>query len=141
MNAQQEVADSLQFNEEISIEVSYRVLKEGISLIPNIHVSSQEGILVFVSGDTSEKALFESKGRGEYVSNVRLPARLLNEGGFTVDVAISTMDPLAVHVHERDVISFQIIEPTPDFLTRGDYVGPVPGLTRPHLVWETEHQS
>ena len=47
----------------------------------------------------------------------------MSEGMFSVDVAISTVDPVIVHVHERGLFSFHVHDPGEGDSARGIYRG------------------
>ena len=51
--------------------------------------------------------------------------------------AISTFQPMQVHVDERDVVAFHVMEAPQGEGERGDYTGVLPGVIRPRLEWET----
>ena len=57
---------------------------------------------------------------------------------FSVDVALSTSDPVIIHAHERGLLSFNIQDPGEGDSLRGKYAGPIPGAVRPMLPWKTE---
>jgi homopolymeric O-antigen transport system ATP-binding protein len=57
-----------------------------------------------------------------------------------VGAAVSTMDPARVHFYERDVVAFQVIDSLEGDSARGEYGGPMPGVVRPLLRWETSFQ-
>jgi lipopolysaccharide transport system ATP-binding protein len=47
------------------------------------------------------------------------------------------MDPVAVHVHERDAVAFQVVDSLEGGSARGDYAGAFPGVVRPLLKWDS----
>ena len=54
-----------------------------------------------------------------------------------VGAAISTLDPVRIHFHERDVVAFQVVDSMEGDSARGDFAGHVPGVVRPMLRWTT----
>ena len=54
-----------------------------------------------------------------------------------VGAALSTMDPVVAHFFERDAVAFQIVDTMEGDSARGDYAGPIPGVIRPVLDWDT----
>ena len=48
------------------------------------------------------------------------------------------MNPVRVHFYERDVVAFRVVDSPEGGTARGDYGGPLPGVVRPALKWETE---
>ena len=121
----------------VTLEMAYDVLESGYIPVPNFHLYNGEGICVFVTGDTDPQWRRRPKPVGRYVSRVTVPGNFLSEGTLIVDAAISTMDPTTVHVHEREVVAFQVIDSIDGDSLRGDYGGAVPGVVRPHLQWQT----
>ena len=77
------------------------------------------------------------KAPGLYRSTVTVPGNFMAEGMFSIDVAISTFDPVIVHVWERGLFSFRIHDPGEGDSARGTYAGPMPGAVRPMLPWKT----
>jgi lipopolysaccharide transport system ATP-binding protein len=55
-----------------------------------------------------------------------------------IGAAVSTVDPVRVHFFERDAVAFQVTDNLGGNSARGDYAGPIPGLVRPLLRWETQ---
>jgi lipopolysaccharide transport system ATP-binding protein len=43
-----------------------------------------------------------------------------------------------LHAHEPNAVAFQVIDSQSGDSARGDYVGPMPGVLRPLLKWETK---
>jgi lipopolysaccharide transport system ATP-binding protein len=66
-----------------------------------------------------------------------VPAHFLNVGWVQVGVAISTYHPLHIHLFERDAVLIQVTEESPDEIRRGGFLGHIPGIVRPQLIWET----
>jgi lipopolysaccharide transport system ATP-binding protein len=121
----------------VGIEMEFEVLHGGHILVPNHHFYNEEGILAFIA--TEHDPVWRRKPRpaGRYASTVWIPGNLLSEGTLFVGAAISTMDPVVVHFFERDAVAFQIIDSLDGDAARGDYAGPMPGVIRPLLQWET----
>ena len=63
---------------------------------------------------------------------------MLAEGSLIVGAAVSTMDPVIIHFHERDAVAFQMVDSLDGDSARGDYAGPMPGVVRPLLHWTTQ---
>jgi lipopolysaccharide transport system ATP-binding protein len=66
-----------------------------------------------------------------------IPGNLLAEGMFSLDIAMSTMDPVIVHFWERGVLTFHVTDPGEGDSARGNYAGDLPGIVRPLLDWST----
>ena len=125
----------------VTLEMAYDVLESGYIPVPNFHLYNEEGICVFVVGDTDPAWRRRPKPVGHYVSRVTIPGNFLSEGTLIVDAAISTMDPTTVHAHEREAVAFQVIDSIDGDSVRGDYGGAVPGVVRPRLEWRTSLQE
>ena len=74
---------------------------------------------------------------GAYRAVVHIPGNFLAEGTLVVTAAISTLDPVVIHVHEADAVAFQVVDKGGGDTARGDYVGQLPGAVRPLLTWTT----
>lgn len=122
-----------------SLELDFEVLSKRYPLNPNVHIFNEEGTCIFISSDGYLHAYQQPKPLGVYRSRVTIPGNFMSEGMFSVDVAISTGDPLIIHVHERGLFSFRIHDPGEGDSVRGEYAGPIPGAVRPMLPWTTEH--
>jgi lipopolysaccharide transport system ATP-binding protein len=121
----------------VVLEMAYEVLQSGHMPIPNFHLFNEEGICVFVTADTDPMWRRKPKPAGHYVSRVTIPGNFLSEGHLVIDAALSTLDPVMVHAHEREAVAFQVIDSLEGDSLRGDYGGAFPGVVRPHLCWKT----
>jgi lipopolysaccharide transport system ATP-binding protein len=68
---------------------------------------------------------------------MEIPGNFLAEGMYSLDVALSTFEPVIVHFFERGALAFQVNDPGEGDSSRGTYGGPFPGATRPLLSWTT----
>jgi lipopolysaccharide transport system ATP-binding protein len=50
------------------------------------------------------------------------------------------MDPVVVHVWERDAVAFQVVDSLEGGSARGRYAGLMPGIVRPMLEWVTSNR-
>jgi lipopolysaccharide transport system ATP-binding protein len=135
------VTDAVDIRRPISIEIEYEVLKPGHVLVPNLHFYNEEGIYAFVSSDLDPEWRGKRRPPGRYVSIAFVPGNLLSEGTLFVGAAMSTMDPVVVHFYERDAVAFQVLDTMDGDSARGDYGGPMPGVIRPLLQWNTRFVS
>jgi lipopolysaccharide transport system ATP-binding protein len=117
--------------------MEYEVLSSGHRLVPNFHVLNEEGLYVFVTSEVDSDWHRRERPQGTYFSTAWIPGNLLAEGSYVIGAAISTMDPVHVHFFERDAVAFQVIDSLGGDSARGDYGGPIPGVVRPLLRWET----
>jgi lipopolysaccharide transport system ATP-binding protein len=121
----------------MSLEMDFEVLKNRYPLNPNVHVFNEEGGCVFISSDGYLHESQHPKSPGVYRATVTIPGNFMSEGMFSIDVAISTFDPLLVHVLERGLFSFRVHDPGEGDSVRGLFAGPMPGAVRPMLPWKT----
>jgi lipopolysaccharide transport system ATP-binding protein len=137
-DAQGKTAAALDIRQPIGIEMTYEVLQDGKVLIPNFHFYNEQGVCIFVSHDWGDEWRTRPRAPGEYTSTCWIPANFLAEGNVSVKVAVSTYLPLEVHFVESDAVSFTVIDSFEGDAARGDYGGPMPGVVRPILDWETK---
>jgi lipopolysaccharide transport system ATP-binding protein len=135
-----EETDVVDIRREVGIEMEFEVMKSGHVLVPNYHFTNEEGVIVFIAVDHDPAWRRRPRPPGRYVSTGWIPGNLLAEGTFMVGPALSTMEPLATHFFEPDVIAFQVVDSLEGDSARGDYMGSMPGTVRPLLVWTTEFQ-
>jgi lipopolysaccharide transport system ATP-binding protein len=121
-----------------SVALDFEVLTDRYPLHPNVHLFNEEGACVFITSDGYLREYQRPRARGVYRSIVTIPGNFMSEGMFSIDVAISTLDPVIVHVLERGLFSFRIHDPGEGDSMRGIFAGPIPGAIRPLLPWKTE---
>jgi len=131
------ISEAMDIRRPVGIEMEFEVLQEGHILVPNYHFFNEEGICVFVASDHSLNSRRQPRPRGRYISTGWIPGNFLSEGTLMVGAALSTMDPVVVHFFERDAVAFQIVDTMEGDSARGDYAGPIPGVIRPVLDWDT----
>ncbi len=95
---------------------------------------------MFDSHDTSPEWRKKTKGSGRYSSTVLVPGNFLSEGTVIIGVGLVTPDPFVVHLHERDLIAFRVVDYLREGAARGDYMGSFPGVVRPVLPWRMTYQ-
>jgi lipopolysaccharide transport system ATP-binding protein len=132
------VADAVDIRCPVGVEMEFEVLEAGHLLVPNYHFSNEEGATVFVASDPDLTGRRTPRPAGRFVSTAWVPGNFLAEGTLIVSAAVSTMDPVTIHFFERDAVAFQVIDSLDGDSARGDYAGPIPGIVRPMLRWETE---
>ena len=119
-------------NKKFGLEISYEVLKSGFAPLPNVHFFTNKGEYAFIShADVKE----ENDKIGKHTKTVWVPGNLLNEGTYSIGVALSTMIPLNIHLYERELIVFQVLEDIHS-AKKHDFNVRIPGVVRPRLVWE-----
>ena len=135
----EQVTDAVDIRRSVALEIEWDVLEGGHALVPNFHLYNEEGACVFVSIDSDREWRGQLRPAGRFTSRALIPGNLLAEGSLLVKVAITTQNPETIHVSERDVVAFQVVDSFEGDSARGDYARPLPGLVRPLLNWETQY--
>jgi len=121
----------------VRVEIDYEVLRTQWPLHPNVHVYNEDGTCVFITNDSYDPATRNPRAPGRYRAVVEIPGNTLAEGMYSLDVALSTFEPVLVHFFERGALSFQVHDPAEGDSARGTYAGSLPGALRPLLPWRT----
>ena len=132
-----DVSDAVDIRYPVGIEIEFEVLQPGHLLIPNLHVTNEEGVLVFIAADSDPTWRRTQRPVERFVSTAWIPGNFFSEGTMIVAAAVSTMDPVAIHFFERDAVAFQVIDKFEGDSARGDFAGSFPGVVRPKLRWTT----
>lgn len=127
----------ISLSDRIDLELSFEVLEEREQLFPNIHLYTKKNDYLFVS--SLDKNHQPVRQKGKYIANVSIPANLLNEGGYKIGVAVTSLNPTRVHCHQPEVLSFDVVEE--DLNQRAnDFNQKIPGFFRPVLEWQIKKQ-
>ena len=118
--------------------MTYEVLREDLPLVYNFNLFNDHGALLFVAHNAGRPQYNRTRRRGLYRSTAWIPPDLLPEGLFSASAALITISPFQAHFHHERAVSFQLYEPGDGSSARGNFVGPIPGVIRPLLDWETE---
>jgi lipopolysaccharide transport system ATP-binding protein len=135
------VASVADIGSPVGIEITYQILQDEKIITPTFHLYNEQGICVFVSFDQDKNWRYKPRKKGIYVSTAWIPANFLAEGTMFVTVIMATFEPLAVHLIERDAVTFRVTDKIKGDSARGNYVGEMPGVVRPILEWETEFKG
>jgi lipopolysaccharide transport system ATP-binding protein len=123
-------------NEPIPLELDYWVLRDGLRAMAGFMLRDASGALVFMSGAFHGDGYAPERARGVYRSSAVIPAPLLNEGTYTVDVVIG------VYGQEPDVlipgaVSFDVVDDGADSRAGAAASALNFGVVRPRLSWST----
>lgn len=122
-------------SEDIYIKLTYRVGEPNLRFRCTLNFVTQ-GIFAFSSVEPSE--ILRQK-TGVYTSVLKVPANLLTESEYTLNVSIFTSSGAKKHfVNLREGISFQVYDSMTKPSARGDYSQNMAGVVRPMLSWETD---
>ncbi len=126
--------DSFALQGPVSLTIEFVVLAGGMRLNPVFLVKNALGTTLFSTANYGEPEWgTRSYEPGRYRAECRVPAHLLNEGRYTVDVLL-VQDMRAVRASAVGAVAFGAYD---DGTTRGDYVGAWVGLVRPKCEWIT----
>ena len=122
----------------IGIEMEYLVLKEDYILWHGLNFYNGEGVNIFDSHSTTSKWYNKPHPTGIYKATAWIPGNLLTEGTIVLNAAIFNHKTSHLHLHETDVISFDVFDYLKDDIisARGESKGIFPGLIRPLFDWE-----
>jgi lipopolysaccharide transport system ATP-binding protein len=122
----------------VHVEITYDVLAGGHVLTPHVEFHNDEGVEVFGSHDTGEAWRRTPREAGRYTSIMTIPGNMLSEGTLRANVSVMSHVPrTTLHAQAQGVVAFQVIDSQQGDSARGDYIGPLPGVVRPLLDWET----
>jgi lipopolysaccharide transport system ATP-binding protein len=141
INEDGEMAETIDIRRPVGIEMEFEVLQAGRNLVPNYTFTNEEGVCVFVAIDHDPQWYGRTRDPGHYISTAWIDGNFLAEGTLIVGAAMSTMDPVLVHFHEREAVAFQIVDSLDGGSARGDFAGTIPGVVRPMLKWTTSFDS
>lgn len=130
--------ENFNIQEPIAVSLLYEVLIDNVRLTPGINVFNENGNYLFTSHDIKNATSRREYAKGKYESKVSIPGNFLAEGLFNISVAIMSYEPFTVHIHEKDILSFNVLDEVTGNSARGMYAGQFPGLVRPLLEWNTK---
>ena len=123
---------------QVGIEISFTLLRDDVPVFPKIKVVDREGETAFNALDTSE--FWDDAAPGEYTSTVWIPGNFLNEGPYTVDVALCTIgigggQKLNHQANVADALAFHVFDAGEGGTSKGRFTGHLRGAVRPMLDW------
>ncbi len=137
-NEHGETTAAVDVRRPLRIEVTYDVLDPGHVLLPTLELYNEDGTEVFSTHDTGEVWRRRERPVGRYTSSVAVPGNLLAEGSLIAHVSVMSHCPTTIlHARETNAVVFQVIDSQEGDTARGDYIGPMPGVVRPLLLWDT----
>ena len=133
------VTDAVRSVEPVTIEVTYALDAPIQGLRVGIYLLSTRGEYVFTSFDTDEQETFqrwETRPAGRYVSRCTIPANLLNSGRYLVSLNASVYN-VKRYFQEDNAVAFTV---DATGAPGSHWAEPRPGVVRPRLDWEIEHE-
>lgn len=134
------VSADVDISKDIHIQVEYRNLREGSRMNVGLHLVDKLGIDVLQSANMHSANLGRDEWYGTpappglYRSTCVIPANFLNDGRYTVHIAVRT-DVMQMEAWAGDVVSFAVHD-TGEM--RKEYGGAWLGVVRPRLAWRTQ---
>lgn len=120
------------------LEIDYSLANTGKNIFPNFHIYNDANECVFISGAWWHEKLATTKNGGRFRARAKIPGNLLNEGFYSVLVAVTELETTYTHAIQRDAISFHVIDRSEGDGARGDYQAPMIGAVRPLIDWEIQ---
>lgn len=137
----------LEISQDFFVEMTYQNFAEGTKLLPCIRLVNNEGIIILTANNlpsacSSPDSWYDHPGpKGLFRSMCRVPANLLKEGHYFVNVIIGNLAGVidsSAHVCEDNVISFEVIDKKSIYKEHNDTLI---GIIQPRLDWKTEYQG
>ena len=126
----------------VGVTIKFQVSKSDYILIPALNFHNEAGINIFDTHDINAEWRGKSRPIGEYSSTVWIPSNFFSDGLVIVSVAVVTHNPFVIHLHEKEVLFFNVNDSLHYNSPKGDYSGRFPGIVRPLLEWNSEtHQD
>ncbi|MGT2429929.1 ABC transporter ATP-binding protein [Cupriavidus basilensis] len=118
-----------------TVRVTFRVLGSTEHIfVPNLHIRTLDGLYVAVVSPPNSEV--RRLGPGTYSADCEIPAHLLNNGVFTVQVVVSSFNlGQQVHANVPAALIFDVADDLSDLSYRNGYKDMIPGIVRPRLVW------
>ena len=133
------VSNSISIDKSVVIEMEYEIKIDNARVSANYTFHNAEGIYAFPSADTCIDPNSELKlKKGIYLARCIIPPNFLNSGNYTIGFALSTMSTSKAHFYVQNSLNLEVVDPIYGILTRGQYVGSMPGIVRPLFKWECE---
>ncbi len=141
VSSQGMTAASADIRRPVHLEIDFEVLQARMAVHAIAQLHDEFGHCLFTTMDCLDAESRAPRPPGCYRAIVEIPGNFLTEGWLSVDIGLWSHEPVAVHAHERGLLSFQVIDASEGDGARGNYVGPLPGVIRPTLAWHTQRIS
>jgi lipopolysaccharide transport system ATP-binding protein len=138
-----EVTEEVDIRKPVDIELQYWHLPEQTELRPlgTLLFYDEDGVLLFISLDSNNVEWRTTRRRrGLVTATCSIPGNFFAEGRIFVHASVRSINPVVVHLLERDAVSFQVVDRSQVDGVRGEWVGDYPGVVRPMLEWTVDVQ-
>jgi lipopolysaccharide transport system ATP-binding protein len=133
------VSEAVDIRKDFSVRIEFEVLESGKVMFPAFSLWNEEGLAVFAAMDLDPQWRGRTRPAGRYTCHARIPGNLLAEGTYFVNTALWQWEPRQkVEYHEKEAITFQVVDSHEGDSARGDYLGQLAGVVRPKLDWDTD---
>jgi lipopolysaccharide transport system ATP-binding protein len=129
--------EKIDIRRPVGIELEYDVLKPGHKIRSAIGLFNEEGVHVFEAIEQDPEWRWRVRPSGRHRSTAWIPGNFLAEGTMFIDVGVAILEPAVLQFIERQVVAFNVIDSCDGDSARGDYAGPMPGVVRPLLKWNS----
>ena len=133
--------DAIDIRKDFFIQMEYYVLKSGFILLPHFGLVNADGQAVFITVDLDPEWKSKTRPKGFYTGKVRIPGNFLSEGILYVNCSMITLKPSRNEFSEPSIVSFVVVDSNDGDSARGEYTGPMPGIVRPLLQWNTKFEK
>ncbi len=136
-NPQGKVVDTIRSVEPFTIEMEYELAAPISGLRIGFYLMTARGEPVFTTFDTDDPQKFETyatRPAGRYLSRCEIPADLLNQGRYSLNVNASAYN-VRRYFYEEQTLDFNVDASGAPGM---HWVEPRPGAVRPRLHWEIE---
>ena len=135
-----QTAASFDIRKPVGLEMTFEVIQDGCTLLPHFKLINDQGVLAFITVDVDPAWRKKKRPRGTYTTTAWIPGNLIAEGDFFIHAAMTTLEPQTIlQFHEKEAVSFRVVDPMEGDSARGDWAKELRGLVRPLLTWETEY--
>ncbi|MBA2490231.1 MAG: ATP-binding cassette domain-containing protein [Gammaproteobacteria bacterium] len=125
----------------IVIEMEYEVLEGGHDFATYCNIFNEVGVKICTSIDRDSGWHNRPRPVGRYISRVRIPSDLLNEGLLYITPVIKNLRSKLRHFYMREAVGIQVVEGVKEESDKSGFAANLGGVIRPHWPWETDYLS
>ena len=139
-----DLQDNLKYTFESSENIKINIEYYDFNMLYNntaiIQIMNEKANLLFSSNEFNSSDWNLKKFRKKItITSCIIPADFLNEGEYSINIAIGNYNPNIIHVKLDEVLTFRVIDNSSyKDGAKGCFVGYWPGLIRPKLEWATK---
>ena len=137
LNEQGQVVETIDIRKSFFVELDYWNFQGSSRPTAVFHLINEDGITLFATNDFNNRDWWNTPRKPGLVrATCQIPGNLLAEGRLFVLAAVCSYNPNAVHVLERDAVSFQVVDRSEGDGVRGPWAGQWPGVMCPNAGME-----